>query len=118
MSIHIRTRPGNNARWAGSDAFHIKPTLEDGVMNWLGEEWKLEMLKKEGAECDSDGDYLDDRFPSVFEIMAGIQAQEKINQMERHKKIKNRKYVNAVIKNMLYIWRHIFNTSITSDPNK
>ena len=45
MSTLSRTRPENNARWAGSEAFHIKPTLEDGVPNWLGEEWEKEMNK-------------------------------------------------------------------------
>jgi len=111
MSTLSRTRPENNARWAGSEAFHIKPTLEDGVQNWLGEEWTKTMKEKEGL-----GKYAL-RLPSVFEIMAGIQAQEKINQLERHKKIKDRKYVNAVIENMLFIWKHIFKTSIRSDLN-
>ena len=74
MSTLTRTRPGNNDRWSGSDAFHIKPTLEQGVDNWLGEEWQKAMLEKEGRSTEKSkyGNYKEKRFPSVFEIMAGI----------------------------------------------
>ena len=56
MSTLNRTRPGENSRWADSEAFHIKPRLEDGVANWLGIEWQKIVLKKEGVEIEYDSD--------------------------------------------------------------
>ena len=49
MSTLSRTRPGENSRWAHASAWK-KPTLKEGVQNWLGETWSKEMKKKEGLK--------------------------------------------------------------------
>ena len=77
MSTASRIRPGENTRWVDASAWK-KPTLKEGVPNWLGETWEKEMKKKEGL------DEYAYRLPSVFEIMTGIQAEEKKNQLELH----------------------------------
>ena len=113
MSTLSRERPGDNTRWVDPSAF-LKPTLSDGVPNWLGEEWAKAINKKEGG---GKYDWMG-RYPSVYEIMLGIQEQEKLNQREIHKLQKNKEYVNALIENMLHIWKHIFDAAIHQDKNK
>ena len=105
MSTLSRERPGDNTRWVDPSAF-LKPTLDEGEANWLGLEWERAMNRKEGRKTSAD------RFPSVYEIMIGIQQQEKINQKKIHKLHKNKEYVNALIENMLHIWKYIFDHAI------
>ena len=66
MSTLSRERPGDNTRWVDPSAF-LKPTLDQGEINWLGTEWAKAMMKKEGAW------FFQSRYPSVYEIMIGIQ---------------------------------------------
>ena len=63
MSASSRTRPGTNSRWVDSQAWILKPTLDDGVPGWLGGEWMDAMNLKEGRDED---DYS--RLPSIIEI--------------------------------------------------
>jgi len=50
-STKSRARTTDSARWAGNDAFLIKPTLEEGEDNWLGFEWaKKELVKRDDGK--------------------------------------------------------------------
>jgi hypothetical protein len=64
MSIHERKRPDSSFRWNDNQFFNLKPTLMQGKDGWLGGEW----FKANGY-----------RLPTLFEIMRGIQEQEKVN---------------------------------------
>ena len=71
MSTLSRTRPGQNSRWVDSQAWVIKPTLDEAESGWLGQEWMEEMMKKKGTVYDPyDGSNF--RYPSVNEIQVGI----------------------------------------------
>ena len=68
MSTLSRTRPGTSSRWIDSQAWILKPTLEEGLPNWLGMYWLIGMNEKEGRDT-----YDGSRYPSVNEIQCGIQ---------------------------------------------
>jgi len=73
LSTLSRTRPGENNRWVDPSAF-LKPTLEEGKSNWLGLEWAEGVYEKERKQEESGLKSSSEiRFPSVYEIMVGIQ---------------------------------------------
>jgi len=101
MSTLSHTRPGEH-RWIDPKAF-LKPNLKQHAVGWLGEEWKRTTGKD---------------YPTVYDILSGIQNQEEKNMRELHKDCKNKEYLNVLINNKRYAWKHIFQSTITSDFNR
>ena len=64
----------------------------------LGKEWRKSIKTREGK----------DRFPTIQEILSGIQLQEQINLLKVDNNKKNKKFLMSLTINVMYIWKHIF----------